>query len=84
MKYKKLLAILLLGIMLFSLPSMASAQEITHSAANQISISNVSITPRSDVIVTKYRTYNNKKQYRRWNETRNRWVDSYWINLPNS
>lgn len=34
-----------------------------------------------DVIVTKYRLYNGKMQYRRWNETTGTWVDPYWIDL---
>lgn len=33
----------------------------------------------SDVIQYKYRQYNNRMQYRRWNVTRQRWVDPYWI-----
>ncbi len=36
----------------------------------------------SDVIVTKTRVYNGKLQYRRWNETKNCWVDPYWIDMP--
>jgi len=36
---------------------------------------------RADVIVKKYRVYNGKRQYRRWNETRGKWVDSEWIDI---
>lgn len=32
-----------------------------------------------DKIVTKYRFYKGKRQYRRWNDTKNVWVDSHWI-----
>ena len=32
-----------------------------------------------DEIVYKFRTYNGKLQYRRWNQTRNRWEDPAWI-----
>lgn len=42
------------------------------------------VSPHSadeDVIVYKFRTYNGKTQYRRWNETRQKWVDPYWIDL---
>ena len=39
------------------------------------------IALRADVIVTKWRTYNGKTQYRRWNETRGYWVDPAWITL---
>ena len=34
-----------------------------------------------DEIVTKFRAYNGKVQYRRWNQTRGYWVDKHWINL---
>lgn len=42
------------------------------------------IQPRADVIETKFRldTVTGKLQYRRWNATRNYWVDPYWIDLP--
>ena len=39
-------------------------------------------TARIDVIVIKYRLYNGVLQYRRWNETRDCWVDPEWINVP--
>ena len=39
------------------------------------------IVPCADSIVYKYRVYNGKRQYRRWNETRGYWVDSSWITL---
>lgn len=36
---------------------------------------------RADRIVTKYRVYDGKLQYRRWNETRGYWVDSKWLSV---
>lgn len=41
------------------------------------------IQPRADVIVRKYRINptTGDLQYRRWNETQNRWEDPYWIDL---
>lgn len=30
-------------------------------------------------IITKYRTYYGKLQYRRWNVTKGKWVDPHWI-----
>jgi len=81
MKYKALLAILLLGIVLFTFPLMASAREISYNTVNQPTSSDTGITLLADVIVTKYRKYNGKTQYRRWNETQNKWVDPYWINF---
>jgi len=40
-----------------------------------------SIVLYADVIQIKYRTHNGVHQYRRWNRTKNCWVDPYWINL---
>jgi hypothetical protein len=37
--------------------------------------------PYADKIVTKTRIYNGVYQYRRWNVTKNCWVDSHWINF---
>lgn len=34
-----------------------------------------------DIIVKKYRVYNGRHQYRRWNETKQKWVDPYWIDM---
>ena len=42
----------------------------------------IPIMPCADVIVYKFRIYNGKQQYRRWNETRGYWVDPYWIDVP--
>lgn len=36
---------------------------------------------RADVIVNKYRINHGKQQYRRWNETRGKWVDPAWIDI---
>lgn len=35
----------------------------------------------ADNIVVKYRKYNGGLQYRRWNETKECWVDPYWIDV---
>lgn len=34
-----------------------------------------------DVIVYKYRMWNGKVQYRRWNKTKGYWVDANWIDI---
>ena len=34
-----------------------------------------------DIIVTKYRTYKGKAQYRNWNETQGCWVEDDWITM---
>ena len=36
------------------------------------------ITICSDVIITKYKTVKGKRLKRRWNKTKNKWVDSKW------
>lgn len=41
----------------------------------------IGVAPCADEIVTKFRAYNGKVQYRRWNQTRGYWVDKHWINL---
>lgn len=41
----------------------------------------MNLQPRADVIEIKYRVHNGIPQYRRWNATRNRWVDPDWIDL---
>lgn len=46
-----------------------------------INVIGESITTFADVIEIRYRTYNGVRQYRRWNRTKNRWVDPYWINI---
>lgn len=60
-----------------------AAEEPVVTVTSQTSInSGEVITPKGgDVIVTKYRRIDGKIQYRRWNETRNCWVDSDWIDL---
>lgn len=45
-----------------------------------VSYQNQKIQPRADIIETKYRIYNGLYQRRRWNRSRNYWVDPYWIN----
>jgi len=80
MKSKRLLTVLLLSIMLLAFPAMANAQEMNDKIANQISYE-TSVVPISDKIITKYRTRNGKSQYRRWNESTQRWLDRYWIDL---
>lgn len=35
----------------------------------------------TDKIVVKTRVYNGVRQYRRWNETKQCWVDPKWINM---
>jgi len=49
----------------------------------QVSINTIAenIILFADVIEIRYRTYNGVRQYRRWNRTKNCWVDSRWFNI---
>lgn len=71
---RKLIITLLIALSLFSvcLPAYATEVEAPETSESVIE-------PRADVIVMKYRTYNGKVQFRRWNETQGYWVDPYWI-----
>lgn len=37
--------------------------------------------PLADVIEIRYRVHLGKRQYRRWNSTRGKWVDKDWIDI---
>lgn len=59
-----------------------SLSPINTYAAEQYSISTeIEISPCADTIIKKYRTHNNKLQYRRWNTTKECWVDKDWIDM---
>lgn len=80
-QYKKIISGLLL--LTAMLQPMAGASNVDIPAENtQNETSEVQIVPFADVIVRKYRLYNGKRQYRRWNDTRGYWVDKYWIDIP--
>lgn len=50
------------------------------SSALESGADSTSIQPRADVIVMKWRRGSRGQlQYRRWNETRKKWVDDEWI-----
>ena len=84
---KKFLAFLLLAISFISFSSTISAKAsqsltIPPTTVSISASSSPGITLFADVIVYKFRTASNgTKQYRRWNESRNYWVDPYWITL---
>lgn len=81
--YKKF-AGLLLALVLANPVALACAADldtVPQNAPVVQSSSDGEISPRADVIVTKYRINNGVYQYRRWNETRGYWVDSDWINI---
>lgn len=77
-KIKKLIITAVTGITIlnaFSVPASASS-------VNSVAYNNTddSCVPYADDIQTKWRLYNKVLQYRRWNATKNRWVDPDWIN----
>lgn len=81
MKMKKIAVWALIGII------GIRAMPFTSYAADQVG-ANAAVTDESgvqilstDKIVTKYRVYDGKWQYRRWNETKECWVDPHWIDM---
>lgn len=76
---KKISSIILTACLLVAVPIGVSAEsyqsiEIKSTAAQ------MQIQPRADVIEWKYQVSADGKWYmRRWNVTRNRWVDPNWI-----
>lgn len=71
------------AMVILTLSSFCSVSVLaSETAKTPTSLTQSSIQSRADVIVRKYRINSaGIPQYRRWNETQNRWVDPYWINL---
>lgn len=80
---KKLLIVAAVCASLFVVgPTMnVSAAEVEQDVQEQSVQNDIGVAPCADEIVTKFRAYNGKVQYRRWNQTRGYWVDKHWINL---
>ena len=70
---------LLLMLLSVTLTVPVSAAEDTEIETVATQSTNGSMQPYADVIVTKYRYYQGKRQYRNWNQTRNCWVEPDWI-----
>ena len=87
MGMKRYIAIMALSLNVsFSMTCSASAQsenEIVYSAEMEMNMEQRtnSNSRATDKIEIKYRLYKGVIQYRRWNATKNRWVDSEWKNL---
>ena len=62
---------LLLMLLSVTLTVPVSAAEDTEIETVATQSTNGSMQPYADVIVTKYRYYQGKRQYRNWNHTRN-------------
>ena len=72
---KNLLLFICIVIFIFIAPCMA--EENPDNNETEIVNSETS----TDVIITRYRYFEGHNQYRRWNVTKQIWVDPYWINL---
>lgn len=81
MKKKLVIATLALGLVAL----VPSVSEVKAAEVPSVPVlrteDNSTIMPQADVIEVKYRIYNGKLQYRRWNATRGYWVDSTWKNV---
>lgn len=80
---KKILGVIGAAVLFASTAPAANAADRVQALTAPVSTHSVvcSIQPRADVIVYKYRLLGDKRQYRRWNETRGYWVDPDWIDL---
>lgn len=80
---KKLIVVFTLALMMSGAMLSASAEEAEIVEDTTIVTQSVEngrvIAPMADKIVTKFRIYNGKHQYRHWNETRGYWVEPDWI-----
>lgn len=82
---KKMVLYLLVGMIIacggLSNTMSVEAKELLEIEGDYLSNEEYTAIARADVIVKKYRIYHGKQQYRRWNETRGKWVDSAWIDI---
>lgn len=81
--HKKIAAIFLLSLAVILSVSIADNTHTSIAAVSKLLTDSEILTIRaSDKIITYYRTCNRKKQYRRWNEIKQCWVDPDWIDMP--
>lgn len=59
-------------------PSVSEVKAAEVSSVPEVATEDSTIMPTADVIEVKYRIKDGKLQYRRWNATREYWVDSTW------
>lgn len=78
---KKLVISLALCTVLLSPNMKVEASEQNLLISSDANMEENEIVLYADSIIYKYRVANNRLQYRRWNETRNYWVDSEWIDV---
>lgn len=83
---KKIASLTMCAVMLLASDIIgASAAETSEADEQLISVLDAAVTdpgiePMADVIYWKYRYYNGHYQKRRWNDTKQLWVDLMWIN----
>lgn len=81
-KRKVLLEILLLTLGSSCIPIHTSANILSDQQATAEFSQSNAVLYSSDIIEYRYRYLSNGQlQYRRWNDTKKKWVDPYWINL---
>lgn len=84
MKYvRNVVVVMLLCILMVNMMPVNSLA--INSDRGEIKTDAISYSPggydiQKTEIITKYRICAGKLQYRRWNVTRGKWVDPYWIN----
>lgn len=82
-KLKKTVSLAMCAVMLLT-SGIVAASAADPVTADEPTVSVAAVKPTDDIqdtIIWKYRMYNGQMQKRRWNETRQVWVDPYWINV---
>ncbi len=83
MRYiKNMVFVTLLSLLMFNMSSVnsyATETNVVKIKADTINHSSDSYIVMKADIITKYRMYYGKLQYRRWNKATGKWVDSHWI-----
>lgn len=74
--------IVLTSVLLLSTSSpISNASNIACPTNQSYDAYSNTVQPYAEVIITKYRNYHGKLQYRRWNQTLGEWVVSSWIDI---
>ncbi len=76
---KKIITVLLAALTIISSGAIAVSAAQTDVPSASVSAVNPGDEPQGDKIVKRYRFLDGVWQYRRWNVTRQCWVDPHWI-----
>lgn len=83
MKYVRnmvlLVALSIFMVNMIPINSFAAGTRIEEIRTTVINYSWGGFDMQTTQIVTKFRWFNGKLQYRRWNKTTGQWIDPYWI-----